>query len=1183
MELSPVRSTNDGRASIEHQLSIHVNDLVDAYLPVQSDHDHETETSPPKSNEQLSREERIGLMDVLMGIKYCMDYRIKGGKMRNLDFDMMKKLCGGLLLHMKHREMRLIWPRTTEEADLSFTLFGEFLQEVKEFRKAVVEVPAPDLAYSLKIHNRIRYVEQRESCLALLSLLTSYFPNQFTVSELVKSSYLDEVTPLLLEYQNSNKSDGVKMPTDGLLLNPPPSLYADRRVERILDMYNTSLDKGLQSETVGQIVDYYGLNVLPPPPKPSVLRMLWVQITDFMVLILITATILSAVLSHYDSAVVLAIVIVLNIVIGFSQEYKASRALEALLSLNVPQAKVIRDGEQSTLDSRELVPGDIVVLEEGDAVPADLRLVEVSQLEVVESVLTGESVAVAKSSDPIRARTGKLPLGDCHGNAFMSTVVSRGRAKGVVVRTGAKTEIGKISTAILSTQDVQTPMQIRLARLGIILVVLSVALCGLVVIIGAARQRDIVEIVTLGVTLAVSVIPEGLVAVVTVTMAIGVRRMASRKAVIRKLHGVETLGSVTVICSDKTGTLTEGKMTAKEIWAGPDMDISFTGSSGPDNGDEAINKATGKALCESPKDAPVSHCLSMMVCALCNNSSMKRVDETWESTGDPTELALLVASMKSKMDKSFWENDQKMSKLGEFAFDSERKLMSVIYEVEEGSESGAIAPGKPIICVKGAPEEVLSRCVTRVDTSRSDKLGNISHTSTKKIDDSFNTSVSKQSAKMASSGLRVLGLAVRQLTSHKQAESIIEKNDSTQSEQDLTFVGLIGLIDPPRGGVKESVSLCKKAGINVIMITGDHVVTAMAIATDLGIFNPHNEYESRAMKGVEVDILTDEGLRQLNPFPRVFARVSPDNKLRIVKALQDRGDSVAMTGDGVNDAAAIKAANVGVAMGIGGTEITKQAADVVLANDNFTTIVSAVEEGRRVFDNIQKFVLYLLSCNFAEIFVMLIAVAVGVDPPFTAMMILYANIIADVPPSMSLGLEPPEIDVMERSPRDPKHGVITRVAVWVILTQSLIMGSISLAAYFWQLAVDGYPLDRPGTVPNSHAQSLTFMLLTTMQLFQSFLSRSVESSVFRTGFFGNLYMVAAFIFSFIFMIMALFIPGFAALLNLVPLNEWQDWVKILGAVLIQLGLSELLKFYFRWKSRQNEKVLPIWESTSTND
>lgn len=523
-----------------------------------------------------------------------------------------------------------------------------------------------------------------------------------------------------------------------------------------------------------------------------------------------------------------------------------------------------------------------MVLDEGDAVPADLRLVEVAQLEVVESVLTGESVAVAKSTDAIRARTRKLPLGDCRGNAFMSTVVARGRAKGLVVRTGEKTEIGKISSAISSTPDAKTPVQIQLQRLGFYLVAVSVLLCGLIILIGLLREAEAMEMVKVGVALAVSVIPEGLVAVVTVTMAIGVRRMAVRQAIVRKLPSVETLGSVSVICSDKTGTLTEGKMRAVEFWGTSGVyNASGGGPSLVDGKFTIIRRQQADSSTAVPVDGPSASLdfrLAMACCSLCNNSNINRTAEgELEAIGDPTEVALLVAAKKAGLDRTQWQSSDGASRLGEFAFDSSRKLMSIVCTTAasqsstEGSSktsSGSTFLGQPFILAKGAPEALLARCTDYLPAGASSLLDD-----RKPIDEEALTLISSRDQRMASSGLRVLGLAYRLLQNDDQAKSIVQSEDAAQSECQLTFIGLIGLIDPPREGVKESVAKCKSAGIRVIMITGDHVATAVAIATELGIIEPNNSKLNRALKGVELDLLSDDILHSLNPFPTVFARV----------------------------------------------------------------------------------------------------------------------------------------------------------------------------------------------------------------------------------------------------------------------------------------------------------------------
>ncbi|OAD67454.1 hypothetical protein PHYBLDRAFT_86228, partial [Phycomyces blakesleeanus NRRL 1555(-)] len=796
---------------------------------------------------------------------------------------------------------------------------------------------------------------------------------------------------------------------------------------------------GLASASVASLRDHHGPNRLPDPPRPNALYMLWLQLTDLMVIILIIAAIIQCAEKEFNSAAVLLVVIVLNTIIGFSQEWKASKTLNALMNLSVPMAQVIRDGEQQMIGSEDLVPGDVVVLEEGEAVPADLRLIEVSQLELIESILTGESVPSSKSTDAVKAKSRRIPLGDCIGNAFMATTVARGRGKGIVVRTGVQTEIGKISTAIQkgSKRKTKTPIQRKLARLGLYLVALAVVLCALVVVIGIAWKKDVKTMVNIGLSLAVSVIPEGLVAVTTVTMALGVRRMATKHCIVRTLPAVESLGSVTVICSDKTGTLTQGKMGTSELWTADNALYRFTKSTSmdPSQGQILIEPAElhYSALRTHPLDptnpsAYTSHLFyALMVAGLCNNSSIVLDEETGEYTpiGDPTEIALTVAAQKAGLGPAYWS--QQVTKVFERAFDSERKLMSSIYASTDSNKSKNIndTSNEVYVLCKGAPEELTAYQAVP-------------------ITEEFAALVADESSRMASQGLRVLGLGVKtaKLTQGWKDTASIESEPSL-SEDELVFVGLIGLLDPPKQGVKEAVQVCQEAGIRVMMITGDHVQTATSIAAKLGIY----QQGCRAILGRELDLLSEDALLELDPFPNVFARVSPDNKLTIVNALQQRGELVAMTGDGVNDAPAIKAADVGVAMGIAGTEITKQAADLVLLNDNFATIVAAVEEGRHVFDNILKFILYLLSCNGAEIFLMLICAIANLETPLTVMMILWANIIADVPPAMALGVEPKERDLMKRSPRNPKMGVLTKVSWTIIFFQSLMMAALTIGTY----------------------------------------------------------------------------------------------------------------------------------------
>ncbi|KAJ3348983.1 P-type ATPase [Entophlyctis luteolus] len=1144
-EMRSVSVKLDGQASIEHQIDIHVVDLVDL---------------------TAAAEAGFSLRDILEGLKYVMDYRIRGGKMKHLNGELMQRLMEALLQITPQEAGSLMKKRPTAEADLAFTLFGEFLEEVDEFRRAVDTKSATDLRQALNIHSRCQphsSPEEREDAAGILNLLTTRFVQFRDWRDLVKRDEHDDADALIKEFApRFSGNAGAVMPPVEEELFPPPALYFDKNSEKLAQMFGSNTKSGLSTDKIARLQTHYGPNTLPSPPKPSVFKMLWTQITDFMVLILLAAAIAEFAMGDPDSAAVLLVVVVLNVIIGFSQEFRANRALEALLTLSVPKATVIRDGKQQTIDSKELVPGDLVVLEEGDAVPADLRLCEVSQLDIVEAILTGESVGTEKSIRTIRKRTRKLPLSDCKGSAFMTTVVSRGRGKGIVVRTGESTEIGRISKAITSTKTEETAIQKKLHSLGKWLVILSVFLCVLVIVIGVAYHHPALDMVKVGVSLAVSVIPEGLVAVVTVTMALAVGRMAKRNAIVRKLPSVETLGSVTHICSDKTGTLTEGKMGASNLWTSDGTEFTF--SHGHDGKDGQVLKSDGEACSKAVKSAPAHLVAASMVCALCSNATIEPDPErpgTYKSTGDPTEVALVVASRVAGFSKTFFEDIVSLEKVGEYAFDSDRKIMSVVYkqsDSESASGKESFAPGSAFVLVKGAPEGVVRRCKSYLPPLQSvNVFEDLSSAAGLEMTDDFAQAISDQSELMARKGLRVLALALRRVSADESLR-IVQAKKAAEAEKDLSFVGLIGLIDPPKAGVKEAVAKCKRAGIKVIMITGDHVTTATAIAEQLGIVDAQN---NRCMKGGELDLISEDALADMRPFPVVFARVSPDNKLKIVRALQSKQYSVAMTGDGVNDAPAIKKADVGIAMGIGGTEITKQAADIVLADDDFSTIIDAVAEGRQVFDNIKKFIVYLLSCNFAEIILFLLSAIVNIDLPFTTMQILWANIIADIPPAMSLGVEPAEKNILDRPPRIPGQGVLNFTTTAVIVFQALIQSLSTFTIYI---------LAQHGVIPDAEAldrqQTLAFVTLTTMQLVQAFLSRSVELSVFVTGVTGNVWMIVAFGISALFMVMGVYVPGLSGWLDLVSIGY--GWVAVVVAVVLQIILVEVMKIVVREVSKK---------------
>ncbi|KAK3845294.1 MAG: hypothetical protein J3R72DRAFT_472565 [Linnemannia gamsii] len=1205
----------DGKASIEHQIEINVVDLFDV-----------------QSNKEISLEE------VMDGLRYVMEYRIKGGRFPSLDYDIMKRLADGLLMNMGNSGKKGRFgggAALTEEADVAFQLFGEFMLEVQEFRQAVGEKSVSDLRHALKLDVRCgsgSTEQEQQAAVALIALLTTNYPQFADWKELVKPEGHGDVQKCMREHADYVKAES--MPEVGGVILAPQALCFDRRIKRVLKMYRTSLQTGLPSEAIPALQEHYGRNILPQPPRTSVFKMLWTQFTDFIILLLLAVAVLMAATKDFIPMAVLLIVVVLNAIIGFTQEYKAGKALDALTKLSVPKAQVLRDGATSMINSEELVPGDIVIMEEGESVPADLRLAEVSQLEIIESILTGESVAVVKDPKDIRTVTRKLPIGDCKGNAFMSTVVAKGRGKGIVVRTGRLTEMGKISAAITGHAKVLTPVQKKLALLGKLLVVFAIVLCAVMAGIKIGYHHPTGESLKVALSLAVSVIPEGLVAVVTVTMALGVRRMAARKAIVRTLPAVETLGSVTFICSDKTGTLTEGKMGAAELWTSDGVTYGFTESTSldPNKGDVTLkggSEETPQVIGKTLEQVPAQMLVSLMVSSLCNNSSvvLKENDEhehedvpidtpdkgkgvdapaartpgalEWKGIGDPTEVALVVAAQKAGFPKTFF-HELGYTRIYEQAFDSERKVMSVVYKAPLDT---AVPGGEhfEFVLAKGAPEEILNRCVGFLPSvtpgsvgSPLDVLKPSQAELTQPVTEGFHDNVSEASGRMADEGLRVLGLAYKKVRvngggaldtsfgdgldrfndmkskkeaapeSHKPTEVELltaanvnddEDDDDEEdvppgyAESDFIFLGLIGLIDPARAGVKESVRICKAAGITVVMITGDHIKTASAIAKELGIL----EEGGRAIKGEELDLLSEQAIAELKPFPNVFARVSPDNKLKLVTALQSRGESVAMTGDGVNDAPAIKAANVGVAMGIAGTDITKQAADIVLANDNFNTIVEAVEEGRRVFDNILKFIVYLLSCNCAEIFLFLLCSIVNVDLPFTVTMILWANIIADVPPAMALGVEPAEPGLMSRNPRSPKKGILTYTSVSIIIFQSMAMMLLTFGVYMWADKSEGH-------LEYAHAEAFTF--LTTLQLLQGFLSRTMRTSVFRVNFFGNRWMLFGVLLSFVLMIIGIYTPGFNGVLNLVPVYG-RTWAKVVVGCVILVVLSELEKLVLR--------------------
>ncbi|KAJ2779921.1 hypothetical protein H4R18_003736 [Coemansia javaensis] len=1173
----------------------------------------------------------LSLTEVLSSLQYVVDYRLKGRQQPHLDAELMGRLCDALLLVMVLTRGSFLNRRLSDDARSAYFIFGQFIEEVNEFQHCVGQKPTSDLRRALRLHKRITDggpEEERMALVTMVRLVLACLPPGHDWRDLVDEHEQRDLAPVVEKYGRiiDNDAASYHMPVTGGAIFPPPSLYSDRTVEKLVAMFKTDAASGLAPEQVEERRAFYGRNELPPPVRRAWWRIVWTQLTDLMVLMLCAAIIATAVDGEWKSSIVLGVVVVLNTVVGAWQEIKAGKALSALENLGTTTAQVIRGGVVESIDAGDLVPGDLVELSEGEAVPADLRLVMCAQLEIVESVLTGESVGVAKDPRAIKTRTRQLPLGDCKGNAFMSTLVAHGRGRGIVTRTGARSEIGKISVAINRSAATvrKTPIQKKLTRLGLWLVLLALSLCAAIVICGVAWGRRFVPIFITGISLAVSVIPEGLVAVTTVTMALGVRRMARRNALMRTLPAVETLGGVTVICSDKTGTLTEGKMGMCDLVDanGVLFEVTRSTSRNPNEGEVVCRGLAGDqsavALHAAQKHGTAAADASLVVCSLCNNAEVFYDDDAgqWSSLGDATEVALALAAQKAGLARGDIAaapgagGSQPLVLLAENAFDSDRKRMSVVFEVRSG---GAPEDGRRclVVVAKGAPEEILSVCthqvghgagfVRRGSSPESRRVGasEVAAGMVGCLDGGdavvpltreLARAAGEACEKMASRGLRVLGMAAKVVRLAADAPVTEEALGLAWAESELVFAGLVGLIDPPRSGIVDAVQRCHTAGIRVVMITGDHIGTATAIAESIGIIRADRPDTQRAISGAELDLLSDEATALLSPFPSVFARVSPENKIKIVRALQQSGNIVAMTGDGVNDAAAVKGADIGVAMGLGGTDITKQAADMVLLDDNFATIVAAVEEGRRVFDNIFKFIMYLLSCNSAEIMLFLIAAVLNLDLPFTTIMILWANIIADIPPALSLGMDPPERDIMDRPPRNPKRGVLTRRTTLVLVIQAFFMAAATFAVFLAAVltplgllvlqhrgdkgAPDTYVpsifhrgdpevnADENMSAHIAGARSVAFGVLTVLQLNQAFLSRSIDVSVFKTGVLANKWMIGGVLLSFALYVLGVYTPGLNDWLELVPLG-WLAWLVMLAALIVQVAFSELLKLALR--------------------
>ncbi|NEW05452.1 calcium-translocating P-type ATPase, SERCA-type [Paenibacillus sp. SYP-B3998] len=885
--------------------------------------------------------------------------------------------------------------------------------------------------------------------------------------------------------------------------------------EDVLQSQQVSMQQGLPWEEALKRQAEVGRNELSEGQRVSPITLLLNQFKDFMVLVLLGATLISGLLGEYLDAITIIIIILMNGILGFVQEFRAERSLRALKELSAPNANVWRDSAVHQIPARDLVPGDIVLLESGDRVPADVRFLETNGLYIEESALTGESVPVSKM---IAALSDvEIPLGDQRNLGFMGTMVGRGTAKAVVVRTGMQTEMGKIADLIQNTESMETPLQHRLEQLGKILIIVAIALTILVVVAGIMHGQPPYAMFLAGVSLAVAAIPEGLPAIVTIALALGVQRMIKRKAIVRKLPSVETLGCASVICSDKTGTLTQNKMTVTHLWVGGEV-MEVTGDGYAPIGDIQIRGQNA-----DPRKNPMLTKL-LQVSALCNNATLheekqeqKRrkgkdakedgFDVVWNIKGDPTEGALVVLSAKSGVTQQ--SLSEQFSRIAEFPFDSERKRMSVLVSYQGGR----------MACTKGAPDVLLQHCSYILWEGKV-----IPFTSTLK------QKVLSANEGMAKSALRVLGLAYRELKSSDRFEEYEDVENS------LVFVGLTGMIDPPRKEVREAISKCRKAGIKTVMITGDHQTTAEAIAKQLGMI-PTN---GTSMSGQQIGQLSDEELEVRVEDIYVYARVSPEHKLRIVKALQRRGHVVAMTGDGVNDAPAIKAADIGIAMGITGTDVSKEASSLILSDDNFSTIVAAIEEGRSIYENIRKFIRYLLASNVGEIMTMFIAMMAGLPLPLVPIQILWVNLVTDGLPAMALGVDQAEKDLMQQKPRTAKESIFARRLGWKIISRGILIGVCTLGA-FW-LVLRGNPEDAQTLLK---AQSVAFATLVMAQLIHVFDCRS-SRSIFHRNPLQNKYLVLAVLSSLILMLAVMYVEQLQPIFKTVPLG-WKDWILVLAA------------------------------------
>lgn len=884
----------------------------------------------------------------------------------------------------------------------------------------------------------------------------------------------------------------------------------------------TDLVRGLTTIDATRRLSHYGPNKLAQARERSMLSILLAQFQSLIVALLVAATVIAFVMGDNIEAVAILVVIVLNAAIGFLTEWKAEQALSALQQQSVRVAHVIRDGVENEIPAAELVPGDLIILVAGARVPADGRVVECVRLQIEEAALTGESVAVMKDSEQLHDEGA--PLGDRRNMAFLGTTVTDGRGRLVVTATGAQSEVGKIGTLIDEAISRATPLEQKLARLGRLLIVIVLVLCAVIVVAGWLRgASNFWHMLEIGLSLAIAAVPEGLPAVTTMTLAIGMQRMARMRALVRRLPAVETLGSVTIICTDKTGTLTKNEMTVC-VYSIDQRQIDVTGSGYEPVGTFRHSETTVEPLSDELLAT------ALRICILCNDATIERPEGQTKVLGDPTEAALIVAGEKAGMNRT--QLTSEFPRVSEVPFDSTTKCMVTVHRTTDG---------KHIAYIKGSPATLVE-----ASTAEARASGIIPLTA----DD--RTRLLKTNQVHASAALRVLALAYRELPENFREDELV---------QDLTFVGLVGMSDPLREEAQKAIATCRKAGIRTVMITGDQQLTAAEIARQLGIDVDLKGESLRTIHGRELSDLDDAGWKQVVAKAAVFARVSPEHKLQIVEALQHQGHVVAMTGDGVNDAPALKKADIGIAMGIKGTEVAKENADMVITDDNFASIVGAVEQGRIIYGNILRFLHYLLSCNFSEILTVFFALMIGWPLPLAALQILWLNLITDIFPAFALALEPSSPDVMTRAPRNPQEALLTPKFIGLIAWQGMLLASVTLLAF-------GIGMHWNGTDPAGlrRATTMAFMTLAMAQVFHAFDARSQNRSIFGRSLFTNAWLWGAVAICLLLQAAAVYLPILQTVLHTVP-PTLAEWGVIAGCTLLPVAVIELIKLIQSFATR----------------